>query len=65
MGAPHRNLVDFAHVPVVRRQTHLPVCIDPSHSTGTAAVAPDGIPDVFHVVGQGVISGASMVLIGK
>jgi 3-deoxy-7-phosphoheptulonate synthase len=26
-------------------------------------VAPDGLPDIFHVVGQGVIAGASMVLI--
>ena len=31
MGDPHRNLVDFGHVPVVRHLTHLPVCIDPSH----------------------------------
>ena len=28
-GDPHRNFVDFAHVPVVRRLTRLPVCIDP------------------------------------
>ncbi len=37
LGEPHRNLVDFAHVPVVRRQTRLPVCIDPSHSVGIRA----------------------------
>jgi 3-deoxy-7-phosphoheptulonate synthase len=63
LGEPHRNLVDFAHVPVVRRQTRLPVCIDPSHSVGRMDVAPDGLPDIFHVVGQGIITGASMVLI--
>jgi 3-deoxy-7-phosphoheptulonate synthase len=63
LGEPHRNLVDFAHVPVLRRQTRLPVCIDPSHSVGRMDVAPDGLPDIFHVVGQGVIAGASMVLI--
>jgi 3-deoxy-7-phosphoheptulonate synthase len=63
LGDPHRNLVDFAHVPVVRRLTRLPVCIDPSHSVGTAAAAPDGLPDIFHVVGQGLITGASMVLV--
>ena len=63
LGDPHRNLVDFAHVPVLRRQTRLPVCIDPSHSVGRMDVAPDGLPDIFHVVGQGVIAGASMVLI--
>src|SRR6185312_303350 len=28
-GDPHRNLVDFAHVPVVKRLTRMPVCIDP------------------------------------
>lgn len=63
LGDPHRNLVDFAHVPVVRRLTRLPVCIDPSHSVGRLDASPDGVPDIFHVVGQGVVAGASMVLI--
>ncbi len=63
LGDPHRNLVDFGHVPVVRRQTRLPVCIDPSHSVGRMDAAPDGLADIFHVVGQGLIAGASMVLI--
>jgi 3-deoxy-7-phosphoheptulonate synthase len=63
LGEPHRNLVDFAHVPVLRRQTRLPVCIDPSHSVGRMDIAPDGLPDIFHVIGQGIIAGASMVLI--
>jgi 3-deoxy-7-phosphoheptulonate synthase len=63
LGDPHRNLVDFAHVPVVRRQTRMPVCIDPSHSVGSLRVAPDGLPDIFHVTGQGLIAGASMVLV--
>src|SRR5438270_327216 len=62
-GDPHRNLVDFAHVPVVKRLTRLPVCIDPSHSVGRAEAAPDGVPDIFHVVGQGIVAGASMVLV--
>ncbi len=35
MGDPHRNFVDFAHVPVVKRLTRMPVCIDPSHSVGS------------------------------
>jgi 3-deoxy-7-phosphoheptulonate synthase len=48
LGDPHRNLVDFAHVPVVRRLTRLPVCIDPSHSVGRLDAAPDGLPDIFH-----------------
>jgi len=63
LGDPHRNLVDFAHVPVVRRQTRLPVCIDPSHSVGRMSMTPDGIPDIFHVVGQGIVAGAVMVLV--
>lgn len=63
LGDPHRNLVDFAHVPVVRAQTRLPVCIDPSHSVGRMRDAPDGLPEVFHATGQGIVTGASMVLV--
>ena len=63
LGDPHRNLVDFAHVPAVRRLTRLPVCIDPSHAVGKRATAPDGLSDVFHVTAQGVIAGANMVLV--
>ncbi len=63
MGDPHRNFVDFAHVPVVKRLTRMPVCIDPSHSVGTRAEAPDRLLDIFHVVAQGVIAGANMVLV--
>ena len=63
MGDPHRNLVDFAHVPVVKRLTRMPVCVDPSHSVGTRAAAPDGILDVMHITAQGVMAGANMVLV--
>ena len=63
MGDPHRNFVDFSHVPVVKRLTRMPVAIDPSHSVGTRARAPDGLLDIFHVVAQGVIAGANMVLV--
>ena len=62
-GDPHRNMVDFGHVPVVKRLTRMPVCIDPSHSVGTRAVAPDGLLDVFHATAQGIIAGANMVLV--
>jgi len=62
-GDPHRNLVDFAHVPVVKRLTRMPVCIDPSHSAGTRAASSDGILEICHVTAQGVISGANMVLV--
>ena len=63
MGDPHRNLVDFAHVPVVKRLTRMPVCVDPSHSVGTREQGLDGIPDVFHAAAQGVVAGANMVLV--
>ncbi len=62
-GDPHRNLVDFAHIPVVKRLTRLPVCIDPSHSVGKKVVAPDNILDISHATAQGVIAGANMILV--
>lgn len=62
-GNPHRNMVDFAHVPVLKRLTRMPVCIDPSHSVGTRDTCPDGIPDIVHASAQGVIAGANMILI--
>lgn len=62
-GDPHRNLVDIAHVPVVKRITRMPVCIDPSHSVGSRNSSPDNILDIMHVTVQGVIAGANMVLV--
>jgi len=62
LGDPHRNLVDFAHVPVVKRFTRMPVCVDPSHSVGLRASAPDGLQDIFHVAAQGIVAGANLVL---
>lgn len=62
-GNPHRNMVDFAHVPVVKRLTRMPVCIDPSHSVGTRDRSPDGILDLMQATAQGVIAGANMVLV--
>jgi 3-deoxy-7-phosphoheptulonate synthase len=63
IGDPHRNMVDFAHVPVVKRLTRMPVCIDPSHSVGGRNRSSDGILDLMHVTAQGVIAGANMVLV--
>lgn len=62
-GAPHRNLVDFALIPAIKRLTRMPVCIDPSHSVGTRESAPDRILDVAHATAQGVVAGANMVLV--
>jgi 3-deoxy-7-phosphoheptulonate synthase len=63
MGDPHRNFVDFAHIPAVKRLTRLPVGIDPSHSVGSRAAAPDGLPDLMHVTAQGIVAGANLVLV--
>jgi len=63
LGAPHRMMVDFGHVPTVKRLTRMPVCVDPSHSVGTRASAPDGILDIAHVSAQGVVAGANLVLV--
>jgi 3-deoxy-7-phosphoheptulonate synthase len=63
LGEPHRNLVDFAHVPVVKSLTRMPVCIDPSHAVGSRRRGPEGILDVMHATAQGVIAGANMILV--
>ena len=62
-GDPHRNLVDFAHVPVVKRLTRMPVCIDPSHSVGCRHTSPDRILDIMQATAQGVIAGANMIIV--
>jgi 3-deoxy-7-phosphoheptulonate synthase len=63
LSDPHRNFVDFAHVPVVKRLTRMPVCIDPSHSVGSRDKAPDGLMEIFHATAQGIIAGANMILV--
>jgi 3-deoxy-7-phosphoheptulonate synthase len=63
LGLPHRNIVDFMHVPVVQRLTRLPVCVDPSHSVGLKEHAPDGLLDIFNAAAQGVVAGANMILV--
>ena len=63
IGDPHRNMVDFAHIPAVKRLTRMPVCIDPSHSVGSRHRSSDGILDLMHVTAQGVVAGANMILV--
>lgn len=62
LGDPFRNLVDFAHVPVVKRLTRMPVCVDPSHAVGSRDKGPDGIFDLMHAAAQGIVAGANMIL---
>jgi 3-deoxy-7-phosphoheptulonate synthase len=63
LGAPHRNFIDFAHVPVIKRLTRMPVCVDPSHSAGRRTRSPDGMTEIHHATAEGVIVGANMVLV--
>ncbi len=35
-----RNLLDLSAVPALKRETHLPVIVDPSHGTGSATLVP-------------------------
>ncbi len=62
-ASPHRNLVDFAQVPVIKRLTKMPVCVDPSHAIGNNDADLDNIPDIFHATAQGIIAGANMLLV--
>jgi 3-deoxy-7-phosphoheptulonate synthase len=63
LGDPHRNSLDFAQVPVVKRLTRMPVCVDPSHAVGSRSRGPEGILDIMHATAQGIIAGANMVLV--
>jgi 3-deoxy-7-phosphoheptulonate synthase len=63
LGDPHRNFVDFSHVPVVRRLTRLSVFVDPSHSVGGRFRGADGLLDIHHVAAQGVVAGANGVIV--
>ena len=64
MGDPHRNFVDFSHVPVVKRLTRMPVCIDPSHSVGSRAAGARRHPRYCFTSPRRVsIAGANMVLV--
>ncbi|NIP86919.1 MAG: 3-deoxy-7-phosphoheptulonate synthase [Planctomycetales bacterium] len=39
--ADTRNTLDLAMVPLLKRETHLPVIVDPSHGTGVRDIIPD------------------------
>ncbi len=60
---PHRNFVDVAHIPVIKRLTKMPVCFDPSHSIGNMHTDLNHIPDIWHTSAQAAIAGANMLLV--
>jgi len=51
-----RNTLDLASVPAIRRISHLPVIVDPSHGTGTAYM-------VTPLARAGVATGADGLMI--
>src|SRR5947199_1781191 len=68
-----RNTLDLASVPAIRRISHLPVIVDPSHGTGTAymvtplaragiAVGADGLMVEVHNPPELALSDASQAL---
>jgi 3-deoxy-7-phosphoheptulonate synthase len=62
-AAPHRNICDFAHIPVVKRELGLLTCADPSHAIGEYNLDTHNISDIAHVTAQAVIAGANCLLI--
>jgi 3-deoxy-7-phosphoheptulonate synthase len=63
LAEPHRNLVDFAQVPTVKRMTRMPVCADPSHAVGARVRQPGGLDELHHATAQAVIAGADLLLV--
>ena len=50
-----RNTLDLAAIPVMRRLTHLPIVIDPSHATGKAWLVPQLAPAAVAAGADGLI----------
>lgn len=50
-----RNTLDIAFVPVMRRLTHLPLMIDPSHAAGRSDIIPNLVRAAMAVGSDGVI----------
>jgi len=51
-----RNTLDLSAVPVLRRQTHLPIVVDPSHGTGQRSlVGPMALAGSVCTEGSGVV----------
>ena len=63
LAEPHRNLIDFAQIPAVKRMTRMPVCADPSHALGARVRQASGLDELHHVAAQAVIGGADLLLV--
>lgn len=59
----HRNFADLGQIPVIRRNTCLPVGFDPSHSVGHRFTDVHGISDIHQLSAQAVVSGVNMLLV--
>lgn len=51
-----RNTLDISAVPVLKRKTHLPVIVDPSHAAGDRSLVP-------HLARAGIAAGADGLLV--
>jgi 3-deoxy-7-phosphoheptulonate synthase len=51
-----RNTLDISAVPVLKRKTHLPVIVDPSHAAGERSLVP-------HLAGSAVAAGADGIIV--
>jgi 3-deoxy-7-phosphoheptulonate synthase len=60
---PHRNLSDFAQLPLIQKTTGLAVGIDPSHCIGYYKNDHMQLSEIHHATAQGVVAGANMVLL--
>lgn len=50
-----RNTLDISAVPVLKKETHLPIIIDPSHAAGRSDIIPDLIKAALAVGAHGIM----------
>ena len=55
IGEHVRNLLDLATIPVVRRESHLPIVVDPSHAAGRRDLVPPLARAAVAAGGDGLI----------
>ncbi|MBM7559301.1 3-deoxy-7-phosphoheptulonate synthase [Marinitoga litoralis] len=50
-----RNTLDISAIPVLKKETHLPIIIDPSHAAGRSDIIPDLIKAALAVGSHGIM----------